>query len=225
MLNARHIYYKEYVKTRRALCVALVVMAAMTIYTFVDLNQTIRFNGMTALVAHILMRDARIGTQLRLLPSIVAVGIALVQFIPEMTNNRLKLTLHLPLPEGTIIRTMLFWGIAALTLIYALEYIAMSIGLSAYFAPQIVDAHMSDTLPWFIGGLTCYLLTAWIIIEPTWRQRICNCIISMPLALLFLQRTSCCGAYDNIMWLLWLTLLLTVVFPLHSACRFKRGAQ
>lgn len=116
------IFYKEYYKTRTTLLLGALVLLSIVIYIFIDLNQTIRFNGMTTLVAHILMRDARIATQIKLPLLLFGIAVALSQFIPEMINKRLKLTMHLPLPEGQAVRAMLCWVTLCVAVVCAIIY-------------------------------------------------------------------------------------------------------
>lgn len=218
------IFYKEYYKTRTTLLLGAIVLLAVVVYIFIDLNQTIRFNGTTTLVAHILMRDARIATQIKLPLLLFGIAVALSQYIPEMINKRLKLTMHLPLPEGQAVRAMLCWGALCVAVVCAIVYAALHIGLSLYFAPQIVSATTGDTLVWMAGAIASYMLSTWIVIEPTWRGRICNTIVTLLLLYPFAMPTACAGAYDRVWWLIVLIVVVSVSFALHSACRFKRGA-
>ena len=69
-----------------------------------------------------------------------------------------------------------------------------------------------------------YLLTAWIILEPTWLQRICNAIIALLLLSLFITE-GVPGAFTPMLSYLCGAIIILFLFPKISIRRFKQGMQ
>jgi hypothetical protein len=158
------------------------------------------------------------------LPLLSGVLLAISQFIPEMQNKRLKLTLHLPLPESGIMAAMLFFGWSIVFLLFAVTLIVLLAGLHFYFAGEIVSAAFQSALPWFMAGITGYLVAAWVCLEPVWRLRIFNTAAGLcALSLFFIKAKS--GAYVCFIPVLIVFMLICFSFPFFSTARFKEGAQ
>jgi hypothetical protein len=145
-----------------------------------------------------------------------------VQYAPEMVNKRLKLTLHLPLPEYRIVLSMLFFGILSLAVLFLLVYGTVCIGVNRYYPVEITQWNLAAILPWLWGGIAAYLLTAWISIEPVWKQRLWNIVIALCLLRLF-YFDELPGAYAPLLPYLILFCILSAAFTFYSIARFKEG--
>lgn len=94
----------------------------------------------------------------------------------------------------------------------------------ALLAPGTDRADSADGAPWYLAGLTLYLLTAWICLEPTWKRRLANLLIAVGVCrIFFLSDTP--QAYDGMLPWLALLLVCSLFFPLLSVYRFKQGCQ
>ena len=219
------LFYKEWIKTRRSVMLAAAAMAGLAVYTFIDSSQDFRVFGAVQVWNAVITKDAPlVPVFMQWLPALVAVLLSLSQFVPEMTDKRLKLTMHLPMNEGRILSALLCYGIAVLASLYLLTGAALAAGFSAVYPPEIVSGMVWRTLPWFMGGLCAYLLTAWICLEPMWKHRIMNALGAACLcSLFFLGGVS--GAYKPFMPYLAVFALSCFAFPFLSAARFKEGAQ
>ena len=122
---------------------------------------------------------------LQYLPMLLGILLALTQFVPEMSQTRLKLTLHLPFPERRMILLMEGIGAGALTLLLLLQGAILWGYLATVLPPELTARILLTSLPWALAGLTLYLLTAWICLEPTWRRRIVNILIAAAIGRLF----------------------------------------
>jgi hypothetical protein len=161
---------------------------------------------------------------LKFLPLAAGVALALAQFVPEMVSKRLKLTLHLPMPESKIMLTMLTFGLMSLLALFGISLLAITLGLQAYFPPEITCWNLSALHPWWWGGAAAYLLTAWICLEPTWRQRIINGVIAILLLSLF-HFKAMPEAYTPLLPYLIVVVVLSLSFSFVSLTRFKEGKQ
>ena len=219
------IFYKEWIKTRLSVVLIFAVMAAGTIYAFIDTAQNFRVSGAVQVWNAIITKDAPLlPVVMQWLPAMAALLLALSQFLPEMTDKRLKLTLHLPLPEDRILMITLAYGIVSLVTIYVAAYIALTVGLSAYYPAEMVGGMYWKSLPWFLAGLCTYLLTAWICLEPVWRHKIMNSLAAVCLCCFFFIGAPS-KAYMLFLPYLGVFTLLCFAFPFYSTARFKEGAQ
>lgn len=218
------IIYKEWIKTRKAVLLATITFAGFIIYTFINTAQMFRNGGAVQTWATVIMNDIPLIPYFQWLPLLAGMLVAVTQFVPEMVNKRLKLTLHLPMKEVTTMVYMLLYGIIVLICLYIVTYIVLLFILSTYFPAQILAANVYCSLPWFIGGIAGYLLVSWIIIEPIWRQRIMNAVFAiLALSVLFTKAPS--GAFLPMLPMIMVSLVLSFSFPVYSMTRFKTGVQ
>lgn len=218
------LFYKEWIKTRKVLLLTAIVFACFIIYTFINVGQMFRIGGAVQVWADVMLKDVSLLPRMEWLPLIFSVLFGLTQFVPEMTSKRLKLTLHLPMPEGKIICTMLMYGLVSLLLLYILIYAVLIIGMGIYYPAEIVISMCKASAPWFLAGIAGYLFIAWICFEPVWRQRVLNALIAV-YALTFFMINSKSGAYMPFIPYLVVLIIIAYIFPFYSMYRFKEGAQ
>ena len=106
----------------------------------------------------------------------------------------------------------------------ALDYGADDYLVKPFSFSELVARILLTALPWYLAGLTLYLLTAWICLEPTWKRRLANLLIAVGVCrIFFLSDTP--QAYDGMLPWLALLLVCSLFFPLLSVYRFKQGCQ
>lgn len=219
------LFYKEWSKTKRMIALALIIYIGAIIYSFISISQMFRVDGATSVWGSVILKDIDIFSSIiSWLPTLCGIFLAISQFVPEMIDKRLKLTLHLPLPETKIIQIMLLYGTSVLFLLFLFVFVILNIGVFQYFPIEVVYSVMWKCTPWFLGGFTAYFLTTWVIIEPIWKQRAFNCLISI--CCLYLYTISAkSGAYSSIIVYLLFFAIISFIFPFYSASRFKEGVQ
>ena len=158
------------------------------------------------------------------IPLLTGLLLAIVQFVPEMQQKRLKLTLHLPYPQNRMLMLMLIAGLSELIVIYLIDYLILYVYLQNILAPELTDRILLTSLPWYIGGITAYSLTSWICLEPTWKRKILNFFISCGIIRIFFL-SNVPQAYDGFIWILLLFTGFTFILPWLSVTRFKAGKQ
>jgi len=161
---------------------------------------------------------------LKYLPALVGAGLGLAQFLPEITQKRLKLTLHLPDSRRAMMLGMLGYGLVLLTMLFAVQLLAIGLYLRHLMAPELVHAVVSTTLPWYAAGFAGYLFAAWICIEPTWRQRLFDALIAAGVMRLLFS-SDALRVCDTLLPWIAAVVLCALFFPLHSTLRFRRGCQ
>lgn len=217
------LYYKEWLKSRWLLLIIFLAFAGVTLYSFINISQSLRIGGVNLVWDMIVQKGVTYFGYIKYLPLLSGVLLAIAQYAPEMSNKRLKLTLHLPLPESKIMLTMLSYGIVNLSVIFLAIYSAIYVGTRCYFTTEIACWNVTIMQPWLLGGIVSYLLTAWICIEPVWKQRVLNSIISILIVSLFYFDVTS-GAYNSAMIIyLFLITVLSITFSFYSLIRFKDG--
>lgn len=218
------IFYKEWIKMHWFCLVAALFLAGFTAYALLRVQRVITFKGAAHIWEVMLEKEVVFIDILQYLPVLLGVLLALVQFIPEMTHKRLKLTLHLPFPQRKMILLMMGVGLAALAVLSAVQAFVLWCYFHTLLAPELVSRILLTSLPWYLAGLALYPLAAWVCLEPTWRRRVADILVAVGVCrLFFLSETP--QAYDGMLpWLLAL-LLCVLFFPLLSIYRFKQGCQ
>ena len=218
------IFYKEWIKMRWFCLVAALFLAGFTAYALLRVLRVITFKGAAHIWEVMLEKEVVFIDILQYLPVLLGVLLALVQFIPEMTHKRLRLTLHLPFPQRKMILLMMGVGLAALAVLSAVQAFVLWCYFHTLLAPELVSRILLTSLPWYLAGLALYPLAAWVCLEPTWRRRVADILVAVGVCrLFFLSETP--QAYDGMLpWLLAL-LLCVLFFPLLSVYRFKQGCQ
>ena len=116
------------------------------------------------------------------------------------------------------IKMRCFYPLSALFLFGATAYALLRVQRVITFKGA---AHVWEVM---LAGLTLYLLTAWICLEPTWKRRLANLLIAVGVCrIFFLSDTP--QAYDGMLPWLALLLVCSLFFPLLSVYRFKQGCQ
>lgn len=220
----KSLFYKEWIKSRWVLLIIVVAFAGVIGYSFMNISRSLRVAGADHIWFMIIQKELTFADFIKYIPLFAGLVLALAQYVPEMVNKRLKLTLHLPMREGRIFSTMLIFGICGLLCIYAISLLVLCIGLNSYFCPEIAAWSLSVTYSWFLGGIMTYLLTVWICLEPVWKQRIFNALIAVPTVFLFYFDEKP-EAYNPFMLCLFALIVAGFTFSFRSLIRFKDGEQ
>ena len=169
-------------------------------------------------------RNAVFIDPIRFVPLLAGLLLAVVQFVPEMQRKCLKLTLHLPVPALATLGAMLAFGLAALSVLFGIGVAIVGLGPLPVIARELAGNILCTALPWFLAGMAAYLLGAWVILEPTWRLRAVNILMSLLiLRLFFLGEVP--HAYDGFLPLLALLTACTASLSWISVVRFMAGRQ
>lgn len=218
------IFYKEWIKTRWYLLLALSVTLGFAGYSMLRIHRVAGMKGVEHVWEVMLSRDTVFVDILEFVPLTTGMLLALVQFAPEMHRKCLKLTLHLPYPQLRMTNLMLLYGLAVLFLCFSANYLLMAIYLQDILAFELCARILLTALPWYLAGIAAYLLISWTCLEPAWKRRILNLFISALLLRIFFLAPAP-EAYNA--FLPWLTActLLTASFSWLSIERFKAGKQ
>ncbi len=218
------LFYKEWIKTQKLIGLLIIIFAGLITYIFIDILQQLRTAGAVGFVESIVQKDIQLLPLMKYLPALAGILLGINQFTPEMQSKRLKLTLHLPMSESSIISAMLGYGFVVMFLLLLASFITLLIGLGMLFPIEIVWANLFSALPWFLAGLAGYLIASWVSLEPVWKYRVLNAIPGLCLLSFFFISTKSGGL---ITFLPDLVAVIVVIFSFgyYSTARFKEGAQ
>ena len=218
------IFYKEWIKTRWYLLLALLMTLGFAGYSMLRINRVVNMKGVEHVWEVMLTRDALFIDLLEYIPLLIGILLALVQFMPEMHRKCLKLTLHLPYPQLRMINLMLLYGLSALLICFATNYLLMGVYMQHILAPELYSRILLTALPWYLAGIAPYLLLSWICLEPTWKRRVFNLVISALLLRIFFLAPAP-EAYNAFLPWLAIYTLFTACLSWSSVARFKAGKQ
>lgn len=157
---------------------------------------------------------------LRYAPLCTGAVLALLQFVPEMKNERLRLALHLPIDTAACIAVHLLAGLAALAFCLLIQGLGIFLVLQLWFPVEMLAHVMSVWTPWALAGAVGYLGGAFVLLEPNFPRRMANLALAAGLAgLPFWPSVKASGGLAP-EWML-LPLALLAVAVLHPAFRYR----
>ena len=218
------IIFKEWLKTRWVILGSAVVALAATLFCLLNLSKTIEINGAEAIWSTLLMKDTVLVEMLKYIPIAIGIVVAIAQFIPEVQRKRIKLTLHLPYPQGRMIAMMYGFGICVMLILFGLQALILCLSLGKWLTGELVARIMESWVVWFLSGIASYFFTAALCLEPTWKRRILIVLVAAGfIHFAFLSPVP--GSYGGILpWVVVYVLCIQIL--IYSAiARFKEGLQ
>ncbi|MEG1617326.1 MAG: hypothetical protein RR202_11005 [Bacteroidales bacterium] len=218
------IFYKEWIKTRWMLLLSLLVLVGFSTYLLLNLYRVLDLKGAVHIWEVMIQRDALFVELLKYLPLLIGIILGVTQYVPEMHQKCLKLTLHLPYDSTRMIASMLGFGILSLLVLSTISLGILFVGLNGALPIELTRHILLSAVVWYIAGIAGYLFTAWITLEPTWKRRILNGIVSILVLKIFF--TEAAGeAFNDFLPILIIGTLLFTTFTFLSVSRFKEGKQ
>ncbi len=220
----KSIFYKEWLKTKYALLLCLVLSSGMITYIALDIIKAFQTTSGSSICLTVLNEELVYFEPFAYLPVLVGLLIALAQYLPEVYQKRLKLTFHLPLSTRRIVICMAGYGLLLLFLIFGLNLLTSYCIVQHFFPYEMQSRILLTTLPWYIAGLMIYGFTAWIVVEPSWKQRLLNSFVA-GLCLYLIYVNPFPEAYNSSLLFLFIVMLFIASWVWLSVLRFKQGAS
>jgi hypothetical protein len=219
------ILYKEWIKLRWA----VIVIAGLTVlslaYSIGMINYYIEFQGAFSNWMYVIGKSLLLKNIVfvKVLPLITGLVFALIQFVPEMNNKRMRLSYHLPISEKKLLLSSVGIGYIFLLAEIVFLFVGLWMVVSINYPAEIVQKVLISTVPWFLGGSAMYFMASFIILEPTWLHRIIYGIAAYGLIELNFRAST----YDQYQRL-WVLIVIVAVMPLtvmFAGHRFRRGSK
>ncbi|AGW14767.1 hypothetical protein [Megalodesulfovibrio gigas] len=155
---------------------------------------------------------------LKYLPLATGAALAMAQFLPEMRQERLRLSLHLPVNTTALILVHLLAGLVGLAACLAVQAVGLWASVHAWFPREMTAHAFAIWGPWALAGVAGYLGMALALLEPSFLRRLGNLTIAAGAAWLFLLPTPA-GQAGSLSPAVLLPLLALAV--LHAAGRYR----
>lgn len=216
------IIIKELLKTRRAFRVSILLAVFFTVYAILGINRVITTHGVEHIWLIMLMKDQTFIDSIKYIPLLCGLLIGLSQMMPEMQQNRLKLTLHLPCQSLKLLMTMLATGFAELTVIFLLQFVSIWIFYRGIIVAEMTWHVLLTSVTWYLAGYAAYFFATAVCLEGRWKRRIIIALLGVGMVTIFyLQPVS--GAYNGFLPFATIATLLLATLSYLSIIRFKQG--
>ncbi len=215
---------KEWIKTRMVFLVALLLAVAIAGYSILMMNRLIELKGVYHLWLIMLLKDNTFIDIIKYVPLVIGIALGVAQMAPEMSQKRLKLTLHLPYPQNKLVMLMLLTGLVELLVIFVVQALMIAIYDLTILPHELVTRVMLTTLPWYFAGFTSYLFVTAICLEGTWWRRVILALLGIAVLMIyFLQAAP--EAYNGMIIIMIIFVIVISILSFGSVVRFKEGRQ
>ena len=220
----RSLIFKEWLKTRWILLTILSLFILVLLKISLTIAYEIRFYEANNYLYNVVFRNYIFFSWLLYIPALSGLILAITQFYPEINEKRLKLTLHLPMKENSILMSMIGYGLCSLLLIYIFANIVLWFICSEFFPIEVGLAALNTVYPIYLAGFIAYMASTAIFIEPRWLQRIIMIIISSGFIsnLLYLRGFS---QFSQVNFSITILTLIFIIFSIYATTRFRRGVM
>ena len=164
-----HLFYKEWLKTRWFTLFAALLGLAIVTYIFLDVDNNVRMKGSFNYLMNVfygIPQANYYNSLIKYVPLLMGICIGLSQFVPEVIDKRIKLTLQLPMHNTVMIYLMLCYGFLLLILSYVVVFGTFFYLNNLYFPFEESWAVLTSMTPWLLGGIAAYFMLAMIAMEP-----------------------------------------------------------
>ncbi|MHB2156584.1 hypothetical protein ACX8XN_19605 [Calditrichota bacterium GD2] len=218
------LFYKEWLKVRTAVFILAAIFVVLVIKIALQISYNIRFLEANNFWYQIFILGDFFFIDLKFYPVLIGLVIAFTQYMPEINANRLKLTLHLPLKENSILLFMVGFGTLVLLGINLVGVGLFSIVTANIFPWEFLLNVWITIAPWVLAGFTIYWAASAIFVEPIWLKRIILIVFSFGY-LFFLFYNSAYSMYKySLPWFIITSLFFSVII-LYTGQRFRRGVE
>ncbi len=218
----RALFFKEWLKIRWAGLIMLALFFLAAVKTALNISYGIRILGANNFWGEIILKNIPFFNDYLYLPVLTGIVIGIAQFFPEITENRLKLTLHLPLKENNILLYMTFMGAGAVLLVSVISLFLMGFITITYFPKEILNAMILTSTPWVLAGLAGYFGTIAVFVEPIWFKRIFFILIFISYIQALLEPRNL-NFFQHALPQFTLVTLFFSIAILFSGHRFRKG--
>ena len=219
----KSIFYKEWLKIRWAVLASVLVFFCMLAYIYLNTSYYMRFMDPNGMWYNVVIRGVLFyGDLFIYIPVFAGILIGTTQFVPEISANRLKLTLHLPMKENMLLFWMLFVGTVVLLILFIFAYILLGFISLNFFPVEVLHSVIITSLPWFLAGFVTYWSVSMIAIELLWKKRVILMVIYFGFVNLLLY-LNFYNTYENS---LIIFLFLSIFFAFQNfltTYRFRKG--
>lgn len=220
------LWYKEWLKTKWTLVAIAAVNLLVAAGVYLDLANTMKTVEANVVLMNVVFKEYLYYVDVKYIPALSGLIYAVMQFTPELSQSRLKLTLHLPAPEQKILATTQLIGALELAAIFAIDYLILAWTTLAFFPVEVFASMTVTVAPWFFAGFAAYFITAAAFVEISWTRRVVIALAGYGFVdALFLGVSFNAGndAFAHAWWAFALFVAATFLLLFVSGFHYKRG--
>lgn len=214
------ILFKEFLKTWKPLLLALAGNLAVCAYVFLETRALFRREHPEMVWRQVMELGLLFYGALEYVPLLTGAAIAVMQFLPEMRRERLRLSLHLPVDPALLLLAHLAAGLGGLAICLAVQAAALALTALHWLPRETLVQAFGVWAGWALAGGVGYLGAALVLLEPALPRRIANLALAAGLAGLFFWPASRPALRAALPWLA-LSLPLLLLAVLHPAYRYR----
>ena len=214
------IYFKEFLKIRWLWLTLTGFNALLMAYIYVETRRLFALDHAEIVWYRVMHLNQIHYHYLKYAPVLTGLLLATIQYLPEMTGERLRLSLHLPVSPHRLIMAHVMVGLTAVGLVIVLDLVALALITIRFFPGEAVGTALWTALPWGMAGPAAYLGVTLALLEPDYRLKLFNLAIAAGVAGLYFHPAEP-GGYVFLLFGLALPLLLLVPAVLLPAYRFR----
>ncbi|MBQ7608501.1 MAG: hypothetical protein IJU76_11120 [Desulfovibrionaceae bacterium] len=179
------IFFKEYIKTRLGMLLLICAGACAVCWIGLGVNRLFLLDHPEIVWYRTMDLHQIPYVAYRFVPLLSAIAFCFFQFLPEMRDERMRLSLHLPCPLFFLMLAHFCYGLAYLALLFCAELGALLLILSLLYPTEAVSTAFWTMLPWCLAGIYAYLCFAWLLLEPKKKTKLLALLlfaaVSLPL--------------------------------------------
>jgi len=216
------VFYKEWLKLRWFLLLYTLLGIIAITYIFLALKHSFDFSGIRNIWGAILFQGNQFYEIFKFVPLAGGVIVALAQYLPEISNKRIKLAFHLPLEENKVLLAMQALGAGCLFIAFLIFIGLIGFISLAYFPIEIVGDSVVTILPWLLAGFSAYFIVAFVVLEPSWVFRFLYSLIGTSFLFIHFLPAGIAG-YGPATTGLSVLCVLLACSSLFTGYRFRKG--
>ncbi len=213
---------KEWLKIRRAWWIGLGFNLVGLVYLFFHINhmfalehaETIWYRAFVIATPHY--------ASIKYLMVVTGLLLAAAQFVPEMLGHRFRLSLHLPVSPDRMVLLSVFMGLCMVAGFMLVDAAGLGLILSRFYPREAVISGLWTAFPWFFAGVTVYLGSALVLLEPWLTRKLICLVLTVGVTSMFFQGVT----YEQMDKALLAPVVLTLLFIpaiLLPAYRYRNG--
>ena len=216
------IFYKEWIKVRYFFLALVCLNGAVCLKIWVDIRQQLQAEHAEMIWYQAIHIQSLFYSDIRYIPLLSGICLAVVQFVPEILQKRLRLSLHLPVDRECLLAIFLALGLGLYAVLALLDTAAIWTVSRYYFPVEVAVSSLTTLLPWHYAGFVGYLGMSLILLEPAWSRRVFVLLVFSGFISLLFSGSGYCRLNPALPWLMLLApLFFLTVF--QGGCRFQEG--
>jgi len=167
----KSLIYKEWRKTYMVIIPFFFLFLGIMLDTLLDARKALEFYEPVQNLMQIAFKNRFQFNYIGIASLVFAASFGVFQFYPEISQARVRLHLHLPLSYTKLVGIFILYGLAVLSLFFALVTLGYYCILTTYYPVEVFWAVFSKLLPTFLSALFLYLTTSLVFVTPRLKSK------------------------------------------------------